>query len=72
MRCTCYVSEINQAIKYQASGLLTVDELDIRIKEIKLERKHEKDIANLQRRYNKQWQKLQEKHELELIELKRE
>ena len=72
MRCTCYVSEINQAIKYQASGLLTVDELDVRIKEIKLERKHEKDKANLQRRYYKQWQKLQEKHELELIELKRE
>ena len=51
-KCVCDANKIKQQTGLYESGLLTREELSIRIKTIKLETKHEKLLRKLTQRQN--------------------
>jgi len=70
MRCTCYYGEIKQAKKYHASGLLTADELHLRIELVKLKQKQQKEFDTLLKEQRSDRCRMQEKHMREKNQLK--
>lgn len=62
----------SQAIRHYESGLISREELSVKIKTIKLETKHEKELIKLRERQSQQWEKLRDKHEIQLHSLLKE
>ena len=72
IKCTCDANQIKQATRHYESGLISREELSVKIKEIKLERNHEKELIKLRDRQNQQWWKLKDKHTAQLNNLIKE
>lgn len=61
-RCVCDANKIKQQTGLYESGLLTREELSIRIQTIKLETKHEKLLRKLTQRQNAHFLKMRDKY----------